>query len=312
MKILFMGTPDFSIPSLNAIESEGHEIVGVVTQPDKPRGRGKHMMPSPVKRWSIEKGYKVYQPRKARDQDFIEIVDGIAPELIVTAAYGQILPKSMLDIPSYGCINVHASLLPKYRGAAPIQQAILEGETKTGITVMYMDEDMDTGDIILARKIDILPNDNSGDLHDRLAILGGEVLKESLRLFTKGRPKGIPQRHEEATYCQKIDKSMGRINWSMDISKIRNHVRAFTPWPGAYTFMDGLRLKMVEIGEMEYIKEERNTPGMVIFAEEEKGLVVSGLNGFVRLTRIQAPGKRVMDDLDFLRGNKVKTGIILE
>lgn len=306
MRIIFMGTPDFSIPSLEAIKSEGYELIGIVTQPDKPRGRGKHMTPSPVKKWAIGKGYKVLQPQKARDEDFIIQLESLAPDIIITAAYGQILPKRILEIPPLGSINVHASLLPKYRGASPIQQAIMDGEDRTGITIMYMDVGMDTGDIILQKEIAIYPNEDCGSLHDRLAELGGIALKESLRLFTEGKPKGIPQAHEEATYCQKIDKSMGQIDWNMDTDRIKNHIRALTPWPGAYTYIDGLRLKVWEIVEGEYFKEKSIAPGKVVHADEENGLIISSTNGLVRLFKIQAPGKRAMEDVEFLRGNRIK------
>ncbi len=309
MRIVFMGTPDFSIPSLEAIVEEGHELIGVVTQPDRPRGRGKRMTPSPVKAWAVERGYEVYQPERARDHDFIEKLESLAPDLIVTAAYGQILPKRILDIPPLGCINVHASLLPKYRGASPIHQAIMDGETKTGITIMYMDVGMDTGDIILMKETPIHADENCGSLHDRLAQLGGVALKESLRLFAQGKPKGTPQQHDKATYCQKIDKSMGEIDWTMEIDRIKNHVRALTPWPGAYTHIHGLRLKILEVSESQILKETTNIPGRVVYADEENGLVVSAANGLVRLNKIQAPGKRVMEDVEFLRGNKIEVGI---
>lgn len=312
MKIIFMGTPEFSIPSLNAIISEGCELIGVVTQPDRPRGRGKRLLPSPVKEWALEKGIKVFQPSRARDEGFIVQITDLAPDLIITAAYGQILPKTILDIPSLGCINVHASLLPKYRGASPIQQAVMDGETQTGITIMYMDVGMDTGDIILQREIPIHPGENSGDLHERLADLGGQALRESLRLFAEGKPVGIPQVHEEATYCQKIDKALGKIQWDMDIDRIRNHIRALTPWPGAYTHIDGIRLKVWEAGQGEYFELKDIVPGQVVHADEENGLVISGSNGLIRLFKVQAPGKRVMEDVEFLRGNPIKVKTLLD
>lgn len=301
-----MGTPEFSIPSLDAVYSGECEIVGVVTQPDRPRGRGKRMVPSPVKEWAQEKGLKVLQPLRARDEEFIERIKSLSPDLIVTAAYGQILPKDILDIPTLGCINVHASLLPKYRGACPIQQAILEGEDKTGITIMYMDIGMDTGDIILQREISISPDENCQSLHDRLSRLGADLLSEALILFDKGKPKGIPQDPNKATYSQKIDKSTGEIDWNMDVNKIKNHVRAYTPWPGAYTHVCGLRLKVCEVIVENSDGNKKPAPGRIVHADEENGLVVSGLNGFVRLSKIQAPGKRIMEDVEFLRGNKIE------
>ncbi|MGI5851316.1 MAG: methionyl-tRNA formyltransferase [Clostridiales bacterium] len=312
MRIIFMGTPDFSVPSLETIAAEGYELIGVVTQPDRPRGRGKRLLPSPVKKWAIEKGIDIYQPVKARDEEFITQIKRLAPDLIVTAAYGQILPKNILDIPPLGCINVHASLLPKYRGASPIQQAIMDGESKTGITIMYMDEGMDTGDIILQMETLIHPDENAGDLHDRLAALGAKALSESLELFTVGKPEGIPQIQEDATYCQKIDKDMGRINWDMDIDRIRNNVRALTPWPGAYTYIGSMRLKVWEAGQVEYSDLKDITPGQIVYADEEHGLVISGSDGLIRLSKVQAPGKRAMDDVEFLRGNRLKVNTVLD
>ncbi|NLN41147.1 MAG: methionyl-tRNA formyltransferase [Clostridiales bacterium] len=312
MRILFMGTPEFAIPSLEVIVAEGHELIGVVTQPDRPKGRGKRVTPPPVKEWAVERGFKVYQPQKVRDEEFIAQLESLAPDLIVTAAYGQILPKRILDIPLLGCINVHASLLPKYRGASPIQQAIMDGETKTGITIMYMDVGMDTGDIILQKETEIDPEENCESLHDRLAELGGEALKESLGLFINGKPQGTPQNHEEATYCQKIDKSMGRIYWSMDVDMIKNRVRALTPWPGCYTYINGMRLKIWEIDRKKCLLEGEVVPGRVVHADEKHGLVVAASNGLVRLSKVQAPGKRVMEDVEFLRGNRVEVNTILD
>ncbi len=312
MKIIFMGTPDFSVPSLKTIFSEEYELIGVVTQPDRPRGRGKRLLPSPRKKWALEKGINIYQPLRARDEEFITQIEDLAPDLIVTAAYGQILPKKILDIPPLGCINVHASLLPKYRGASPIQQAILDGETKTGITIMYMDEGMDTGDIILQKETPIHPDENSGDLHDRLADLGAKALRESLKLFTVEKPVGIPQAHEDATYCQKIDKAMGRINWGMNIDRIRNHIRALTPWPGAYTYIGSMRLKVWEAYQVEYCNLKNISSGQIVYADEQHGLVVSGSDGLIRLSKVQAPGKRVMEDVEFLRGNRIKVNTFLD
>lgn len=308
-----MGTPDFAIPSLETLVEEGHEVIGVVTQPDRPRGRGKQMAPSPIKKWAVEKGFSIFQPQKARDESFIDEIESLSPDLIVTAAYGQILPKRILDIPPLGCINVHASLLPKYRGASPIQQAIMDGEKETGITIMYMDIGMDTGDIILQKAIPIHPDENGESLHDRLAELSKETLGESLKLFKKGKPKGVPQEHDMATYCKKIDKSMGKIDWNGNSQQIKNHVRGLTPWPGAFTIVVGLRLKVWEVelwGDLK--KKDVPSTGQVVYADEEHGLIVTSLDGLIRLSKIQAPGKRAMEDKEFLRGNSVEVHSIFE
>lgn len=312
MKIVFMGTPEFALPSLKAIVKEKHQIVGVVTQPDRPKGRGKHLSPPPIKEWAIKQGFTIYQPEKARNTDFIEQLKILSPDLIVTAAYGQILPKEILDIPPLGCINVHASLLPKYRGASPIHQALIDGQSETGITIMYMDVGMDTGDIILQRKLSILPHDNCGSLHDRLAELGAIALGEALNLFQKGKPEGIPQQHEDATYCQKVDKDMGAIDWGMSVEKIQNLVRGLTPWPGAYTYIEGRRIKVWDIEEWKHCKKDEYTPGQVVIADPREGLVVAVGNGFVRLVNVQGPGGRPMDDMAYLRGNPLVAGTMLK
>lgn len=312
LKIVFMGTPDFAIPSLEAIVSSGHQIIGVVTQPDKPKGRGKKLTPPPVKEWAIERGIPVYQPEKARDPEFIRILRELAPDLIVTAAYGQILPKDILDIPPLGCINIHASLLPKYRGASPIQQALIDGEAETGITIMYMDVGMDTGDIILQRSIPIHPDEQADELHDRLAVLGGQVLAEALKLFERGRPVGCPQEHDKATYCKKIDKSMGNIDWTQSASRIKNLVRGLTPWPGTFTFLGDQRIKVWKVQEWEYSTLGTYTPGQVVVADQRQGLVVACGDGFLRLVRIQGEGKKAMEDIEFLRGNPIPVGVVFK
>ncbi|MBM7581897.1 methionyl-tRNA formyltransferase [Caldicoprobacter guelmensis] len=310
LKIVFMGTPEFAIPSLEAIVSSGHKLIGVVTQPDKPKGRGKKLASPPVKEWATARNIPVYQPEKVRDPEFIKILRGLAPDLIVTAAYGQILPKEILDIPPLGCVNVHASLLPKYRGSSPIQQALMDGETETGITIMYMDVGMDTGDIILQKSIPIYPDEQAGELHDRLAVLGGQALAEALKMFENGRPEGRPQEHDKATYCKKIDKSMGNIDWTQSAIRIKNLVRGLTPWPGTFTFLDDQRIKVWKVQEWEYSKLGTYIPGQVVAADQHQGLVVACGEGFLRLIKIQVEGKKVMEDVEFLRGNPIKVGAV--
>jgi len=308
LRIVFMGTPEFAIPSLETIYQRGYEIIGVVTQPDRPKGRGQKLAPPPVKEWALSKGLSVFQPEKVRDSAFVETLKELAPDLIVTAAYGQILPKTVLDIPPLGCINVHASLLPKYRGAAPIQQALIEGEEETGVTIMYMDVGMDTGDIILQRSTRIYPDEHAGELHDRLAKLGAELLGEALALFEKGKPKGKPQDGEKATYCMKIDKSMGEIDWKQSARNIRNLIRGLTPWPGAFTYLGEKRLKIWKAEEWEYSGVGK--PGQIMEADLKNGIIVSCGEGFLRLSQIQEAGGKPMEDTVFLVGNKLPVGSV--
>lgn len=312
LKILFMGTPDFSLPALEAVYNSGNELIAVVTQPDKPKGRGKQTAPPPVKEWVLKKGIgiPVYQPQKIRgDVPFMDEIRQLAPDLIVTAAFGQILPKDFLCIPPLGCINVHASLLPAYRGASPIQQVLIDGGEKTGISIQYMDAGIDTGDVILQEETSIEKDENAGHLHDRLAVLGGGALSRVLKLFENGRPAGIPQDNEKATYCSKIDKSMGEIQWDKKASVIRNLIRGLTPWPGAYTFLDGQRLKVWKAEEWEYFTN--GVPGTILKADRYNGLVVTCGDGALRIVELQGSGGRPMPDLDYLRGNPVEVGTVL-
>lgn len=312
LKIIFMGTPDFSIPSIEAVYNSGNELIAVITQPDKPKGRGKQMAPPPIKEWAEKRGLPVYQPQRIRgDIHFIEKIAGMAPDLVVTAAFGQILPKDFLDIPRLGCINVHASLLPEYRGASPIQQVLIDGKEETGISLMYMDVGMDTGDVILQEKIQIGHDWDAGRLHDELSVLGGSVLARGLKLFEEGRPKGTPQDNTKATYCSKIDKSMGEINWDNSASSIRNLVRGLTPWPGAYTFLNGQRLKVWKVEEGVYSTDNEAFPGTVLASDEQNGLLVRCGDGVLRITQLQGPGSRSMSDMDYLRGKPIEVGTLL-
>ncbi len=312
IRIVFMGTPEFALPCLEAIKKSGNSLVAIVTQPDKPRGRGNKMTPSPVKEWGIKEEIPVYQPTKIRtDKDFIDKIKQLEPDLVITAAFGQILPQEFLDIPTFGCINVHASLLPKYRGASPIQHALINGEKETGITIFYMDAGMDTGDIIAAREINIKDDENAGELHDRLAILGGELLSEVIKQFEQGRPAGIPQDHEKATYCGKIDKSMGEIDWDKEAGAIKNLIRGLTPWPGAYTYYNGKRLKVWKAAEREYFTLNQCEPGTVITADEREGLIVKCRDIALQLLELQGEGGRRMTAGEYLRGNPILEGVRL-
>ena len=307
-----MGTPDFALSALEAVYNSGHELIGVVTQPDKPKGRGKQLAPPPVKEWAIKNQIPVYQPIRVRgDKSFIDKIKGLSPDLVVTAAYGQILPKSFLDIPSMGCINVHASLLPEYRGASPIQQVLIDGREKTGITIMYMDIGMDTGDIILQEELIIHPDENAGQLHDCLGALGGKALQKALKLFEQGPVQGTPQDNEKASYCSKIEKSMGEIRWDNSSASVKNLIRGLTPWPGCFTFYQGNRIKVWKASQREYLTEEKLVPGTVLKADDTDGLIVSCGQGALRIEELQGPGGRPMSDLDFLRGKTIEPGVVL-
>lgn len=313
LKIIFMGTPDFALPALEAVKNSGQELLAVVTQPDKPRGRGKRLTPSPVKVWAAEKRIPIFQPQKIRDNlEFLNQLREMNPDLIVTAAYGQILPGNILAIPPLGCINVHASLLPEYRGASPIQQALIDGRKKTGISIIYMDEGMDTGDIILQRELDICPDENAGQLHDRLSTLGGTMLSEVLRMFEQGKPAGTPQDSDKATYCGKIDKSMGEIRWEQSARSICNLIRGLTPWPGAFTFFNnGKRLKILRALIADHPNQKNHIPGIVLKADQTSGLLVACGQGIIRIAELQEQGGRHMTDIDYLRGNPIEIGMQL-
>lgn len=311
LKFIFMGTPEFALPALESVKSSGHKLLAVVTQPDRPKGRGHQLAPPPVKVWADNNQVPVLQPDKIKgNKEFIKHVSNLDPDLIITCAYGQILSSELLNIPSLGCINIHASLLPEYRGASPIQQALIDGKEKTGITIFYMDEGMDTGDIIIQKELEIHPDENAGELHDRLSELGGKLLTDVIKMFEKGKPEGIPQDDDKATYCGKIDKSMGEISWDQPAYVIRNLIRGLTPWPGAYTFINqGKRLKIWKaIVETEDSSNQRHTPGTVIKADQSYGLQVACGQGIIRIVELQEQGGRRMSDVDYLRGNLIKTG----
>jgi methionyl-tRNA formyltransferase len=246
MRIVYMGTPEFSVPSLDMLVKEGYDVVSVVTQPDKPKGRGRKMSQSPVKTFAIANNIGVLQPQKIRTAEFLTALREFAPDLIVTAAYGKLLPEDILRLPSQGCINVHASLLPKYRGAAPIHRAVINGERKTGITVMFMDKGMDTGDILKINEIEIDENMTSGQLHDLLAPLGAITLKETLESIKNGTLVRTKQNNEEASYAPMIEKSEGEINWQNSARDIHNLVRGMDPWPCAFTYLKDKRMKVLK------------------------------------------------------------------
>jgi len=259
MKVLFMGTPDFAAASLERLIQSNHELIGVITQPDKQKGRSHEVSFSPVKALARKHEIPVYQPVKVKEPQFLEIVRKLEPEVIVVAAFGQILPKSLLELPPYGCINVHGSLLPKYRGAAPIQYAIIDGERETGITIMYMDVGIDTGDMILQRKLAIAEDEIGGSLFDKMAILGADLLLEALEQLEAGTAVRIPQENDKATYVKMLDKTMGKLDFSQPAVVLERLIRGLNPWPSAYTYLGGKTLKLWQ-AEVEPLRQSTAIP----------------------------------------------------
>lgn len=312
MKILFMGTPDFAANILNQLIQSGHELLGVVTQPDKQKGRGKAVGFPPVKELALEHNLMVYQPLKVREAGFLEILKDIAPEVIVVAAFGQILPKALLDIPPYGCINVHASLLPKYRGAAPIQYSIIDGEMETGITIMYMDVGIDTGDIILQAKTPIDAQETGGSLHDKLAVVGANLLIEALIKIENGTAIRTVQEDSKATYVKMLDKDMGNIDFTATAVQIERLIRGLNPWPSAYTYLEGKTLKLWQAAA-EQSKEnteqgkETASPGDIIEIRKDSIVVMTG-EGSLVIKELQLEGKKRMLTDAFLRGFPLTVG----
>jgi methionyl-tRNA formyltransferase len=300
MRILFMGTAELACPCLEALAKlQGHELVGVVTQPDRPKGRDLKSSPPPVKIVADGLGLPVHQPMKIREAGAVEQVRAARPDVIVVVAYGQILPKTVLDIPARGCINLHTSLLPRWRGAAPIQYAILHGDPETGVTTMFMDEHMDTGDIILQRSEPIHPDDTSATLHDRLAMLGAATLVETVNLLAAGQAPRTKQDQAPATYAKKLTKEDGRIDWTKPAAQIERQVRAFDPWPGAYTFLDDLMLK---VWKVEAVPQTPGTLG------QANASVVTTSEGALKLIEVQPAGGKRMSFDAFARGHKVADG----
>jgi len=299
MKILYMGTPQFAVPALRALRDAGHDIAGVVTRIDKPAGRGKVLTPPPVKVAAIEMGVPVYQPRRVREPEFIGTLRTIAPEAIVVAAYGQILPKEILTLPKYGCINIHASLLPAYRGAAPINWSILRGDRETGITIMQMDEGMDTGAILLQGSLVIGPADTAGSLTEKMSLLGAELIIKALPQIEAGTLRPQQQDHGKATLAPPLKKEEGLVNWSLTADEIHNRVRGLSPWPGAYGFIDGKIIKILESGTGDGVAE----PGMLIELSKDTLAVGTGKR-LLLIRKIQPEGKKPMTAAEFLRGQR--------
>jgi len=305
--VVFMGTPDFAVPSLNALNDYGCQVSLVVTQPDKPKGRGRKLAAPPVKVTAEAFGCPVIQPESVKTDEFYHQILQIVPDLLVVVAFGHVLPKKILEIPAYGAINIHASLLPKYRGPAPIQWVIINGEAETGVTTMMMDKGLDTGKIFLTQKTPISPDDTAATLHDRLAIAGADVLKNTLRGLADKSIRPISQQHALATYAPMLFKKDGRIDWSLSAKKIEQFIRGMTPWPGAYTFYGDKRIKIykAEIKSMK-ISEE---PGKVVEGLSNQLRVATG-DGVLLITEIQGSSGKRMDISDFLRGRNLPVGTV--
>ncbi len=299
MKIIFMGTPDFAVPCLEKVIQSGHDVCAVYTNPDKPKGRGYELSQSPVKQKALQYNIKVVQPKTLKNVDVQNEIANFQPDVIVVVAYGKILPKAVLDIPKYGCINVHGSLLPKYRGAAPIQWSVINGEEVTGITTMYMNEGLDTGDILLQAKTSIDPDETSEELFDRLCIMGADLLEETLCKLQKGKLKSIKQSDQLATYAPMLDKSMSKIDWTRSAQDIHNLVRGLNSWPGAVTTFDG---KTVKVHRTKVCEGYKGEPGQL--CDMDNGIVMCG-DAAVELIEVQPVGKKRMSGKDFLRGKRL-------
>ncbi|MGM0416346.1 MAG: methionyl-tRNA formyltransferase [Thermodesulfobacteriota bacterium] len=306
MRVVFMGTPQFAIPTFEGLIESGVKIVGVFTQPDRPKGRGRKLEASPVKQLALEHGLPVFQPQRLRDKEAVKQVRDLKPELIVVIAYGQILPQEVLDIPKYGCINVHASLLPRHRGAAPINKALIEGDPTTGVTTMQMDAGLDTGDMLVKKSISIFPNENAGELHDRLAHLGREAMEETLARLCAGTLSAQRQDDSRSSYAPMLKKEDGLIDWTRPATSIHNQVRGLYPWPGAFTYLGGEVLKVADTR----IVDSSGTPGEILKAEDS-GVVVACGKGALQVRKLQLPGKKMLPAADFLRGVKLQSGQVL-
>ena len=309
MRIVFMGTPDFAVPSLQALLDNGYNVVGVFCQPDRPKGRGNKLTACPVKELALSAGIPVFQPERIKRAEGVEMLKSCTPDLCVTAAFGQLLSQEILDIPLLGTVNVHSSLLPKHRGSAPINWAIIKGDSVTGVTTMFTDIGMDTGDMLLRRETPIGETENAGELSDRLAAMGAELLVETLRALEAGTLVRTPQNPEEATYEPKMDKALGMIDWTKSAKEIDWLVRGTTPWPGAYTALGEGNMKVFEVracGE-----KTDAAPGTVLAADAKAGLVVACGDAQLELVQIQMPGAKRLAARDYLRGHGIETGICL-
>ena len=312
MKCVFMGTPDFSVAALEAIYNAGYEISACVTQPDKAKGRSKELQFSPVKEKALELGIKVLQPERARDESFIEELRAIKPDVIVVIAFGQILPEEIINMPDFGCINVHASLLPKYRGAAPIQYAVIDGLEYSGVTTMRMDVGLDTGDIIEVSKVKLEKKETGGSLFDRLSKVGAELIVHTLKLLESGEARYTPQNDADSSYVKMIKKSMGELDFTKTAAELERLIRGLNPWPSAYTHLNG---KILKIWDADVIIDKTLVsgdamPGQIVEIATDAFYIVTG-DGLLKVNELQLEGKKRMDTASFLRGVKLDKGDIL-
>lgn len=319
MRIVFMGTPDFSVPALKSLVEAGHRVEAVVTQPDKPRDRGKACRMTPVKEQALACGIPVYQPVKVRDPEFVKLIERIAPEVIVVAAFGQLIPKSMLDIPKYGCVNIHASLLPKYRGAAPIQWAVIDGEAESGITTMMMAEGLDTGDMLDRVAVPLDQKETGGSLHDKLSLAGAQLILATLEKLEAGTAVSTPQPREGSCYAGRLTKELGDICWTDGAASIERLIRGLNPWPSAYTLWNGKTIKLWSGEVVPQGTIEKGKPGQVIrqlpAAHPQSGrhsLLVQTGEDLLSVKELQIEGKKRMDVEAFLRGYPVQEGAVFE
>lgn len=317
MKIVYMGTPDFAVPPLTALVKNGYEVTAVVTQPDKPKGRGKTLLPTPVKEEALKHGILVYQPQKVRDPEFMEILKELNPDIIVVAAFGQIIPRDILELPELGCINIHASLLPKYRGAAPIQQAVIDGEKESGVTIMQMGTGLDTGDMISQAAVPLDEKETGGSLFDKLADLGADLLVKTLpSIFDRTAVREKQPEESPTPYASMITKQMGLMDFSKSAQELERLVRGMNPWPSAYTFLNGKTFKIWEASVVSVLNGDGKSaaePGTVIAADTGKdGIHVACGKDILVLTEVQLEGKKRMDAASFLRGYQVQPGTVLK
>ena len=312
MNIVFMGTPDFAVGTLNALIESEHNVIGVVTQPDKPKGRCGKMMFTPVKGAAVKAGLQVYQPEKVRDRKFIEILEKLSPDVIVVVAFGQILPKEILELPKYGCMNVHASLLPKLRGAAPIQWSVIDGDEESGVTIMQMDEGLDTGDMLLVKKYKLDKKETGGSLFDKLASFGGPMILEVLEQAQEGKLNPVKQDDSKHTYAKMLSKATGDIDFTKTAVEIERLIRGLNPWPSAFTHIHG---KMLKIWEADVLSGEEVQkydmadlePGHIAYVDKNK-MLISTEEGYLDVKEVQLEGKKRMEISAFLRGYKVEKG----
>ncbi|MDH3998421.1 MAG: methionyl-tRNA formyltransferase [Desulfuromonadales bacterium] len=307
LRTVFMGTPDFALQTLQGLIDAGCDMVGVYTQPDRPKGRGKQLAAPPIKELAQKYDIPVFQPTKLRQPEAVAELEALKPDLIIVVAYGQILPKSVLDIPQHGCINVHASLLPKYRGAAPINKAIIDGEAETGITTMYMDVGLDTGDMLVKKSLAIGAEETAGELHDRLALLGRETMEETLQQLCDGSLQRQVQDDALTSYASMMKKEDGCIDWSRSAQEVHNHVRGLDPWPGAHTSINGELLKIAQTSPETSADAGETEAGCVVSADAD-GVCVACGQGVLRIKQLQLAGRKRLAAGDFLRGCALEAG----